>query len=165
MINRIHESTITKKLFKGKTIILLGPRQSGKTTLLQKISNEMDLPTKWFNTDEPDVRQMLSNTTSTRLKSLIGNNNLVIIDEAQRVENIGLTLKLIHDNYPAIQLIASGSSSFELANLINEPMTGRKWEFFLYPLSVAELSDPQRHIGRKPVVGRQAYFWLLSRCC
>ena len=141
MINRVHESTITKKLFKGKTIILLGPRQSGKTTLLQKISKEMDLPTKWFNADEPDVRQILSNTSSTRLKSLIGNNNLVIIDEAQRIENIGLTLKLIHDNYPAIQLIASGSSSFELANLINEPMTGRKWEFFLYPLSIAELSD------------------------
>ena len=141
MINRVHESTIITKLFKGKTIILLGPRQSGKTTLLQKINNEIDVPTIWFNADEPDVRQMLSNTTSTRLKSLIGNNTLVIIDEAQRIENIGLTLKLINDNYPAIQLIASGSSSFELANLINEPMTGRKWEFYLYPLSIAELSD------------------------
>jgi len=93
MINRVHESTITKKLFKGKTIILLGPRQSGKTTLLQKISKEMDLPTKWFNADEPDVRQILSNTSSTRLKSLIGNNTLVIIDEAQRIENIGLNTK------------------------------------------------------------------------
>jgi len=141
MINRAHENTIRKKLFQGKTIILLGPRQSGKTTLLQKICNEDDVSLKWFNADEPDIREMLSNTTSTRLKNLIGNNSLVVIDEAQRIENIGLTLKLIHDNYPSIQLIASGSSSFELANLINEPMTGRKWEFFLYPLSVAELSD------------------------
>jgi uncharacterized protein len=141
MIARFLEKTVKEKLFSGKTIIVLGPRQSGKTTLLHKVCSEAGIPFKWFNGDEADVRLLLSNTTSTRLKSLIGNHRLVIIDEAQRIENIGLTLKLIHDNFREIQLIASGSSSFELANQINEPLTGRKWQYFLFPLSVAEIAN------------------------
>jgi uncharacterized protein len=139
MIKRIIQNIIEKKLNDKKAIILLGPRQSGKTTLLHSIVENMNLQTLWLDGDEPDVRQTLPNLTSSALKSLIGNNKLLIIDEAQRIENIGLCLKLIVDNIKNVSVIASGSSSFELANKINESLTGRKWLFYLHPLSFLEM--------------------------
>ncbi|GEP97480.1 ATPase [Chitinophaga cymbidii] len=93
----------------------------------------------YLNCDEPDIRPMLTNASSTSLKALVGNNTLVLIDEAQRVKNIGLTLKLLVDNLKKIQVIATGSSALELANEINEPLTGRKREYHLYPFSTSEL--------------------------
>ena len=115
MIPRIIYEKIKRDLFKGKAIILVGPRQVGKTTLLQKLQNEYP-GSLFLDCDEPDIRRILEDSTSTQLKNLIGNAKLVIIDEAQRVKNIGLTLKLIIDRIKEVQLIASGSSSLELAN-------------------------------------------------
>lgn len=83
---------------------------------------------------------MLEEPTSTQLKAIIGTRKLLVIDEAQRIKDIGIVLKIIFDNLPGVKVIASGSSSFELANKINEPLTGRKWEFQLYPFSFEELS-------------------------
>ncbi|MRS05207.1 ATP-binding protein, partial [bacterium] len=93
----------------------------------------------YLNCDEPDVRDSLTNKTSTQLIETIGNNKIVVIDEAQRVINIGITLKLLVDNFPNLQVIATGSSSFDLANNVKEPLTGRKIEFVLFPLSVEEM--------------------------
>ncbi len=140
MINRIIFQKIKEDLFKGKAIILVGPRQVGKTTLLRGLEQEYS-DSLFLDCDEPDIRNILENTTSTQLKQLLGEARLVIIDEAQRVRNIGLTLKLIIDQLKDVQLIASGSSSLELANQINEPLTGRKFEYFLYPLSLEELHN------------------------
>ena len=95
----------------------------------------------YLSCDELDIRNALTDRTSTELKSFIGSKRLVVIDEAQRVKNIGLTLKLIIDTFPEIQVIATGSSSFELSGKISEPLTGRKTEFFLYPFSIGELSQ------------------------
>ncbi len=97
----------------------------------------------YLNGDEPDIRAALSDKTSTELRRFLGNSTLIIIDEAQRVQNIGITLKLLVDNYPQIQVIATGSSSFDLSNNITEPLTGRKVEFSLYPISVRELLNLQ----------------------
>ncbi len=141
MIKRELEQIINNKLYLGKAIIILGPRQVGKTTLLRKIVDRIQSNVLWLNGDEPGVRSMMSNIGSMRLKQIIGNNDTVIIDEAQRIENIGITIKLITDNFPEIQVLASGSSAFELANKINEPLTGRKWEYLLYPVSFAEISN------------------------
>ncbi len=141
MIKRELEQIINNKLYLGKAIIILGPRQVGKTTLLRKIVDRIQNNVLWLNGDEPGVRSMMSNIGSMRLKQIIGNNDTVIIDEAQRIENIGITIKLITDNFPEIQVLASGSSAFELANKINEPLTGRKWEYLLYPVSFAEISN------------------------
>ncbi len=138
MIARIIEDSIVKNLFKNKVILLFGARQTGKTTLLKNIA-QREKDVLWLNGDEYDIQERFKNATSTSLKSLIGNNKLVIIDEAQRINNIGLGLKLIHDNYPDIQLIATGSSAFELKNKTNEPLTGRKIEYFLYPISYSEM--------------------------
>lgn len=141
MINRLIQPKIEGKLFKGKVIIIYGARQVGKTTLIKEIQKKYQENSLYLNCDEPDIRDNLTNKTSTELKSFIGNKKIVFLDEAQNVLNIGITLKLLVDNFPAIQIIATGSSSFELSNKIVEPLTGRKYEFYLYPFSYEELSD------------------------
>ena len=144
MIDRQLMTTLQKRLFKGKAIMLIGARQTGKTTLLKALINNSD-GTLWFNADEMETRQIFDNNiTTTKLRSLIGNNKIVVMDEAQRIENVGLKMKLITDNFQGVQLLITGSSSFELSNKINEPLTGRKWEYMLFPLSYHELS---RHFG------------------
>jgi predicted AAA+ superfamily ATPase len=103
-----------ERLFLGKAIILLGPRQSGKTTLVKAVLDQSREKYLMLNADEPDVRELLEDVTSTRLRTMIGNNRIVCIDEAQRIANIGLTLKLITDQIPDVQAIVTGSSSLEL---------------------------------------------------
>jgi uncharacterized protein len=139
MIQREIYQAIKAKLTDPKVIILFGPRQSGKSTILGLLKSDFLQPILWWNGDETDIRIILEKPTSTLLKALIGKNKTLVIDEAQRIENIGLVLKLIHDNIPEVKVIATGSSAFELANKINEPLTGRKWEFNLYPISYGEM--------------------------
>ncbi|MBI5729434.1 MAG: ATP-binding protein [Candidatus Magasanikbacteria bacterium] len=138
-IKRLLQQKIEGVLFKGKAIILYGARQVGKTTLINEIRKKYPA-SLYLNCDEPDIRQALTGATSTSLKAYLGEAKLVFIDEAQRVKDIGLTLKLLVDTYPAIQVVATGSSSFELSNQVVEPLTGRSYEFYLYPFSVAELN-------------------------
>lgn len=139
MIQRIIIQNIQNDLFKGKAIIITGPRQAGKTTLLEELKASNKMEAIWLNCDESDIRLLLEDATSTRLKEIIGDNKLVFIDEAQRVKNIGLTLKLLVDNFKTVQVIATGSSALELANEVNEPLTGRKWEYHLYPIATEEM--------------------------
>jgi len=138
MIKRVLEKTIEAKIGSGKAIIITGARQTGKTTLLSSLLRERE-GTLWLDADEPDVQALFENPTSDRLKTLFTGKKLLIIDEAQRIKNTGIKLKLITDHLKQIQLIATGSSSFELANQINEPLTGRKWEYQLFPLSFEEM--------------------------
>jgi predicted AAA+ superfamily ATPase len=138
MIERSLEKIIQSKLKTGKAIILMGARQVGKTTLLKKLFED-DRDVLWLNGDEKDVQDLFLHSSSTRLKVFFGKNKTVIIDEAQRIQEIGLRMKLITDQIPEVQLVATGSSSFELANQINEPLTGRKWEYKMYPISFSEM--------------------------
>jgi predicted AAA+ superfamily ATPase len=140
MIKRALFNTLLEKSFTGKTIFLLGPRQVGKTTLMKMIRQSNPEKSIWLNADNPDDRELLNNLNAQRSLELFSPRSIVFIDEAQRLENSGLTLKIIHDSCPEIQLIASGSSSFELTDKIKESMTGRKWTFILYPLSFEELA-------------------------
>jgi len=146
MIERSLIEQIVPRLFKGKAVIITGARQVGKTTLARALEQKINQKSLWLSGDEPDIREQFSNVTSTQLQSLIGNNKVVFIDEAQRIANIGLTLKLIVDNLKDVQVIATGSSSFELSNQIQEPLTGRKYEFFLYPLSFGESCEHSSQI-------------------
>lgn len=130
---------IEAQLFGGKALIVFGPRQAGKTTLIKHVLGRRKEKVLELNADEPDVRELLDKCTSTRLRSLIGEGRLLFIDEAQRVPDIGLTLKLVTDQIPEVQTIATGSSAFELNARTAEPLTGRKFEYMLYPLSFAEL--------------------------
>lgn len=140
MIVRSLEQPIYDKLDDNRIIVVYGPRQAGKTTLIRKLVQQSGREHIWWNGDEADIRKMLEEPTSTQLKAIIGARKLLVIDEAQRIKDIGIVLKIIFDNLPGVKVIASGSSSFELANKINEPLTGRKWEFQLYPFSFEELS-------------------------
>ncbi|MEI6411438.1 MAG: ATP-binding protein [Bacteroidota bacterium] len=139
MINRALKQVILEKIGRGKAIIILGPRQVGKSTLLDIIAHESGQVVKILNCDERDDRAALTDTTSTELISLVGKSTLVLIDEAQRVKNIGLTLKLFTDRIKSVQIIVTGSSSLDLANEINEPLTGRKYEYRMFPLSSGEM--------------------------
>lgn len=138
MIYRQLESNIKTKLNTGKAIILLGARQVGKTTLLKNLFQDKN-NVLWLNADEEDVRNLFDQASSTRLKAIFGNAKVIVVDEAQRIPNVGLRFKLITDEIPDVQLVASGSSAFELANNLNEPLTGRKWEFQMYPISFSEM--------------------------
>ena len=131
MVERVLEEIVKKKLNTGKAIVVLGARQVGKTTLLQKLfGNSVDV--LWLNGDEIDVQALFSTISATRLRTIFGNKKTIVIDEAQRITDIGLRMKLITDQIPDVQLVVSGSSAFELANKINEPLTGGKWEYKMY---------------------------------
>lgn len=158
MIARIIHSQIKKRLFNGKAILLYGPRQVGKTTLMKSILSELPEDALFLDGDEADVREMLSNTTSTRLKSLVGKKQLIFIDEAQRIPGIGLTLKLFTDKLPEVQVLATGSSAFHLASQSSEPLTGRKYEFVLFPLSFRELADHASPLEEKRLLEHRLVF-------
>ncbi len=158
MIDRIIEKAILDKMFKGKTILIFGARQVGKTTLINKIAGEINEQTMVLNGDEPDVKELLSNVTSRKLKAYFGNNKLVIIDEAQGIKDIGITLKLITDQLKDIQIVATGSSAFELADKTAESLTGRKYEFKLYPLSFGELVAQHGLLEEKRVLEHRMIF-------
>ncbi len=139
IINRDLTQTIQERLQKRKkALILLGARQTGKSTLIKQLF-KVDDKALWLNGDDPDVEALLHKITSTRLRQILADKEFFIIDEAQRIKDIGLKLKLITDTLPNIQVVATGSSSFELSNKLNEPLTGRKYEYKLFPLSYGEM--------------------------
>jgi len=149
MVQRFLKNTIEKYLFKNKVIIIYGARQTGKTTLLEQMLEPYRESTLFLNGDDADVRVLLTDLNATKLVPIIGNSKIVVIDEAQRIPETGLALKIIHDNFKNVQLIATGSSSFELANNISEPLTGRKFEFVLYPFSFGELVEHHGFLTEK----------------
>jgi len=158
MIARIIEDNIRDDFHKGKVVVLLGPRQVGKTTLLD-IFQQTNSNVLRLNCDDFDDVMQLEDKTSTELKALLSGYDMVFIDEAQRVRNIGLILKKIGDLKTSTQIIVTGSSSLELANDINEPATGRLLEHRIYPLSLQELAlhttqrEERRLLGDRLVYG------------
>ena len=139
MYTRTLLDVIKKKTGSGKAIIVVGPRQVGKTTLIKTLlENKKHL---FLDADDPTVRSLLNSPNTEQIRSIIGSNTIVFIDEAQRIKGIGLTLKIITDQFKDVQLLVSGSSSFDLASELNEPLTGRKWEYELYPISWEEFEN------------------------
>ncbi len=141
IIARTLQSSVEKWMFRKKVLIIYGARQVGKTTLVREILDHFPSESLYMNCETYSVQQSLQSTDPERLKEVIGKVKLLVLDEAQRIENIGLILKILHDNLPEVQIIATGSSSFELSNKINEPLTGRAIEFILYPFSYRELQQ------------------------
>jgi uncharacterized protein len=149
MIRRELQDVIERHLFKGKAIIVVGARQVGKSTLFRMILEGRTEPTLTLNCDEPEVKETLAKANLRELQLLVGQNKIVVIDEAQRVPGIGITLKIITDNFPDVQLMVTGSSSLELQSKLQEPLTGRKFEYHLFPLSTGELMASQGFMAVK----------------
>ena len=157
MIERSIKAKLEARLFKGKTILLIGPRQVGKTTLIREVLQGKDF--LFLDGDDPLVRERLTDPNTKEIESILGSASIVFIDEAQRIANMGLTAKIIHDQFKDVQLIMSGSSAFELRNQVNESLTGRKFEHFLYPISYEEYEnalgylDAQRDLENRLLYG------------
>ena len=151
IINRKLTGTALKRLGDGKAVVITGARQVGKTTMLRSMF-EKDDSTLFLNGDEPDVQGIFENATSTALKHIFANKTTIVLDEAQRIKNIGLKLKLVTDAIPGLNLVISGSSSLDLANKINEPLTGRKWEYMMYPISFGEMVDHHGLLDEKRLI-------------
>ncbi len=141
MYPRIIENSIRDKIGSGKAIIIVGARQVGKTTLIKKILEGKEY--LFLDADDPSIRQLLFNPNTEQIRSILVENKIVFIDEAQRIDGIGLTLKIITDQFKDVQLFVSGSSSFDLGNKLNEPLTGRKWEYELFPISWEEFEKKE----------------------
>jgi hypothetical protein len=140
-ITRFLLPQIENSLQAGKVTVLYGPRQVGKTTLVKELIKSLPLRSKFVNADEIIYREVLASQSSQQLGELLGDAELLVIDEAQRVSEIGLNLKILVDSFPHARIIATGSASFDLANKISEPLTGRKLTFNLYPVSYKEVQE------------------------
>jgi len=152
MIIRIIEENVRKEINTGrKAVILLGARQVGKTTLLGSLfADGKDI--LWLNGDTSNARLLLTTQSVEQLRVIIGKHNLLVIDEAQRIPDIGIVLKLIIDNIPHVKIIATGSSSLDLANVTAEPLTGRKRQFTLFPVSFAEMVEHHGLLSEKNLI-------------
>ncbi|MDD2261823.1 MAG: ATP-binding protein [Clostridia bacterium] len=139
MFTRTIENIIKDKINSGKAIVVVGARQVGKTTLLKRILKDKEY--LFLDADDPSTRNLLQNPTTEQIRTFLGDYQYVFLDEAQRIPGIGLTLKIITDQFNEVQLFVSGSSSFDLGNELNEPLTGRKWEYELFPISWEEYEN------------------------
>jgi len=139
MYSRCLSDRIKNRIDSGKAVIVFGPRQVGKTTLIESILKSKDY--LLLDGDDPKTRTLLTEPNTEQIRTILGKYKYVFIDEAQRIEGIGLTMKIITDRFKNVQLFASGSSSFDLTNKINEPLTGRKWEYHLFPISWEEYEN------------------------
>lgn len=145
MIPRAIKSSLMEKITPGKVVVLYGPRQVGKTTLVKEIISGLNEPCLLVSGEERGVRDWLASRSVATFRQYLGNNRLLIIDEAQKVDAIGLNLKIMVDAFADLRIIATGSSSFELANQVGEPLVGRKWTFTLYPIAQMEFSAMENH--------------------
>ena len=145
MINRQINETINNQLFKGKVVMLYGARRVGKTTLVKAIVDSFE-SARYINCELIQNKTALETTNTELLKAFLGNYNIVVLDEAQHINNVGLVLKVLIDTFPEMQIVATGSSSFELSQQVGEPLTGRSRQYTLYPFSYSELINNQNLI-------------------
>lgn len=159
LIPRKLKEDIKAKLFRGKAIIIYGPRQVGKTTLVNSILQELEEKIVYLNGDDSDVRAALIHPNITKLEGIIGKAKVLFLDEAQRIPEIGIIIKIIVDRIKGVQVIATGSSSFVLLQNMREPLTGRAFEFVLFPFTFNELAEhtslleEKRNIERRLIYG------------
>ncbi len=156
MYQRILENIVKEKIGTQKAIIIVGARQVGKTTLIKNLLKDDDF--LFFDADDPTIRKLLSSPNTEQIRVFLGDFKIVFIDEAQRIEGIGLTLKIITDQFSDVQLFVSGSSSFDLGNKLNEPLTGRKWEYELFPISWEEFEKKEGFIKAEQQIENRLLF-------
>ncbi|TVQ67817.1 MAG: ATP-binding protein [Balneolaceae bacterium] len=158
MFERIIGARIIDKINGGKAIVVVGARQVGKTTLLREILKDKEY--LFLDADDPSTRNLLESPTTEQIRSIIGEHKYIFLDEAQRIRGIGLTLKIITDQFKGVQLFVSGSSSFDLGNALNEPLTGRKWEYELFPITWEEYENKIGFVKSEQQIENRLLFGL-----
>ena len=158
MIKRQLQEEIERRFFKGKAIIVFGARQVGKSTLMRQIAAKITEPMLMLNCDEPETKALLTDIGTADLRLLVGRNRFIFIDEAQQIADIGLTLKRIVDTFPDVQVLVTGSSAFEIHDKLAEPMTGRKHEYHLYPISSRELFDEKGYLFERQTLEQRLIY-------
>lgn len=158
MIKRLIEDLIFKNWNDRKAVIVYGPRQSGKTTLVRSVAEKLGGKTVFWDGDDFALRSALKEISSASLLTMTASADLLVIDEAQRVDNIGLLIKIIVDNKPDMKVLATGSSAFDLSGKINEPMTGRKREYLLLPFSFMEMVNENSRLTEKSLLNHRLVF-------
>jgi predicted AAA+ superfamily ATPase len=143
LLKRAIEDEVLKYLRPNKVVVLLGPRRVGKTVLIQQILNRISEPYLLLHGEDQDVRRQLEYRSTQRYKNIIGGKSLLIIDEAQKIPEIGNVLKLMVDTIAGIKILATRSSAFDLEKFTGEPLTGRKHTFYLFGLSEKELNQTE----------------------
>jgi uncharacterized protein len=159
LIERTIQHTIEQNLFKGKVILLYGARRVGKTTLSRQLLDKYN-PSKYINCELLQNKTALETTNSELLRDFIGTQRLVVLDEAQYIQDIGRILKILVDTFPDVQIIATGSSSFDLSNRVNEPLTGRSRQFLLLPFSIGEIQQQYSKVDISAKLGQILRFGL-----
>jgi uncharacterized protein len=141
MLSRLYEAVIAEQMqLDSRVIIIYGPRQVGKTTLVRLITEKFEGRILEINADDMDYNYILSSRSLKKMRELVDGYDLLFIDEAQRIHEIGINLKILYDSLPHLKIVVTGSSSFDLANKIQEPLTGRAWTFPLMPIAICELA-------------------------
>ncbi len=156
MYQRTVENSIKDNIGSGKAIVVVGARQVGKTTLIKKILKGQEY--LFLDADDPSIRQSLLSPNTEEIRTILGEHKIVFIDEAQRIDGVGLTLKIITDQFKEVQLFVSGSSAFDLGNKINEPLTGRKWEYELFPISWEEFEKKEGFVKSEQQIENRLLF-------
>jgi predicted AAA+ superfamily ATPase len=157
-IKRTIQERILQRMHKNKAILIFGARQTGKSTLSEALIQKQEESSLSLNGDDSDVRALLQEANATKLRAIIGNHQIVLIDEAQRIQDIGLAIKIIVDQIKNVQVIATGSSSFDLASKINESLTGRKYEFQLFPFSFGEMVSHHGLLEEKRMIDHRMLY-------
>ena len=156
-IKRLLEQKLPSLIQPGKVLVVYGPRRVGKTTLVKDFLKEYQGPYRFMNGEELSSQELLSQQNSAQLGQLISAVSLLVIDEAQRVPNIGLNLKILIDSFPHISIVATGSASLDIASKVEESLTGRKKTILLYPISFNELIQTYGAVDVKKQLNR----WLI----
>ena len=157
-IERTIQERILQRMHKNKAILIFGARQTGKSTLSEALIQKQEESSLTLNGDDSDIRVLFLEANATKLRSIIGNHKIILIDEAQRIQDIGLAIKIIVDQIKGVQVIATGSSSFDLASKINESLTGRKYEFQLFPFSFGEMVSHHGLIEEKRMIDHRMLY-------
>jgi len=157
-VSRIIQDQLKSKIGLNKVLLLFGTRRVGKTFLLKQIEKSLDIPFIHFNAEDNESRVLLENRSSANYKRLVGNNKLVVIDEAQVIPEVGKALKLMIDEIEDLTIIATGSSAFDLSNQTGEPLTGRSYTYLLYPIAQIELSAQENFLQTKQNLDERLIF-------
>ena len=158
MIQRLQIDYALARMFKNKAFLVFGPRQTGKTTFVETLLQKINKSTLSMNGDDADVREILTKPNAAQLTQLLAGYEVLFIDEAQRISEIGLLLKIIVDRFKNVQVIATGSSAFELSGKVNESLTGRKYEMMLLPFSYSELVNHNDYITEERLLEQRLIY-------